>query len=137
MSALPATSPDHYLTGTSAMAIPSPDTPFVDWHFVDAFLDTSSLLGSHGVHECSGTLRRHGVPLPLDRNFYAANRDRALLDLIISNLLQTRRPDHLRLEDYCDNEADALPLRVQLQSLCDRLDDPAQRRLLEEWLAQQ
>ena len=151
MHALPATSPEHYLTGTSAMAIPSPDTPFVDWHFVDTFLegkasfrvagnnfpDTSALLGSHGVHECSGTLRRHGVPLPPDRGFYAANRARALLDLIVSNLQQARRPDHHRLEDYCDNEADARPLRAQLQSLRDRLDDASQRRLLDEWLAQQ
>ena len=151
MNELPATSPEHYLTGTSAMAIPSRDTAFVDWHFVDTFLagkasfrvagfnfpDTSLLLGRHGVHECSGTLRRHGVRLAPDRAFYAANRDRALLDLIVSNLQQARRPDHLRLDDYCDNEADARPLRMQLQSLRDRLPDAAQRRLLDEWLAQQ
>jgi hypothetical protein len=151
MPSLPATSPEHYLTGTSAMAIPSPDTPFVDWHFVDTFLegkasfrvagtnfpDTTALLGSLGIHECSGILRRHGVPLPPDRGFYAANRDRALLDLIVSNLQQARRPDHLRLVDFCEDEADSRPLRELLQTLRHLLTDPTQRRLLDEWLAQQ
>jgi len=150
MQELPATSPEHYLTGTSAMAIPSPETPFVDWHFVDTFLegkasfrvaganfpDTSVLLGNRGVRECSATLRRLGVPLPPGHDFYAANRDRALLDLIVSNLLQSRRPDHLRLEDYCEDETDARPLRRQLEDLRQRLDAAA-RRLLNEWLALQ
>ena len=149
MHALPATSPEHYLTGTSAMTIPSRDTLFVDWHFTDTFLagkarfriaginfpDTSGLLGDLGVHECGGTLRQHGVALPPDRPFYAANRDRAVLDLIVGNLQKARRPDHLRLEDYCENDADAQQLRAHLLTLRDRLDDAAQRRQLDEWLA--
>ena len=39
MTALPATTPEHYLTGTSAMTIPDGEAAFVNWHFVDTFLD--------------------------------------------------------------------------------------------------
>jgi hypothetical protein len=45
------------------------------------FPDTSALLGTTGVRECSSILRRSGVELPASRKFYAANRDRARLDL--------------------------------------------------------
>jgi len=55
----------------------------------------------------------------------------------VSNLQSVRRPDHLRLEDYCDDEVDSQHLRAQLLTLRDRLDDATQRRLLNEWLAQQ
>src|SRR5438093_13228228 len=100
MNTLPATTPEHYLTGTSAMTIPGGDSSFVNWHFVDTFPegrasfrvagrnfpDTSAVLGFTGVRECSAILRQSGVALPPGRTFYAANRDRALLDLILGNL---------------------------------------------------
>ena len=150
MTALPATTPEHYLTGTSAMTIPDGEAAFVNWHFVDTFLDgrasfriagrnfpdTSALLGTAGVRECAAVLRGSGVPLPAGSTFYAANRDRAFLDLLLGNLQQGRRPDHLRIDDYSDADTDAEPLRAEIQRLRGRLE-AAQIRLLDEWLAQQ
>ncbi len=151
MNALPATSPEHYLTGTSAMAIPSPETSFVNWHFVDTFIsgradfrlaginfpDTSALLGASGVRECGETLRRLGAHLPPMQTFYAANRDRAFLDMLLGNLQRGRRPDHLRIMDCCDGESEAQSLHDQIDSLRSRLSDSAQLRHLEAWLAEQ
>jgi len=151
MITLPATTPEHYLTGTSAMTIPDGEAAFVNWHFVDTFLegrasfriagrnfpDTSPLLGSTGVRECSAILRQSGVTLPPGRMFYAANRDRALLDMILGNLRQGRRPDHLRLTDFSDTEADAEHLRTEIRLLRDRLEVADQAQLLDEWLMQQ
>ena len=151
MTTLPATTPEHYFTGTSAMTIPSHDTPFVNWHFVDTFLgskadfrvaginfpDTSALLGTSGVRECGDTLRRLGAPLPETQAFYAANRDRAFLDLLVGNLQNGRRPDHLRIDECCDTDAEAAALRDQVAALRPRLAEAGRLRQLDEWLAQQ
>ena len=151
MIRLPETTAAHYLTGTSAMAIPSEDSTFVDWHFVDGFLEgkasfriagtnfpeTARVLGDLGVRECGETLRRAGVPLPKDRPFYAANRDRALLDMLLANLSVYRRPDHLRLEDYFDCEAEQECFERHLDALALKLDDERQLTLLGEWRAVQ
>ncbi|OYW73689.1 MAG: hypothetical protein B7Z37_20515 [Verrucomicrobia bacterium 12-59-8] len=101
-----------YLTGTSAMTIPDGEAAFVN-------------------------LRGSGVPLPAGSTFYAANRDRAFLDLLLGNLQQGRRPDHLRIDDYSDADTDAEHLRVEIRRLRDRLEEGAQLRLLDEWLALQ
>lgn len=151
MTALPATTPEHYLTGTSAMTIPDGEAAFVNWHFVDTFLDgrasfriagrnfpdTSALLGTAGVRECAAILRDSGVPLPVGSTFYAANRDRAFLDLLLGNLQQGRRPDHLRIDDYSDADNDSETLRVEIGRLRERLEEAAQIRLLDEWLTLQ
>ncbi len=148
MSNLPDTSLQHYLTGTSAMTIPSADTAFVDWHFVDTFLggrasfriaglnfpDTTLLLGTAGVRECADVLRRNGVRMPPDATFFAANRDRAILDMIVGNLQQGRRPDHLRIEDFCDDETEVVHLTNVIKSLRENLHAAAQIRQLDEWL---
>ncbi len=133
------------------MTIPDGETAFVNWHFVDTFLegrasfriagrnfpDTSGLLGTTGVRECAAILRNSGVPLPAGSTFYAANRDRAFLDLLLGNLQQGRRPDHLRIADYSDTDTEAEHLKVEIARLRDRLKETAPIRLLDEWLAQQ
>ncbi|HBJ86890.1 MAG TPA: hypothetical protein DDZ88_24135 [Verrucomicrobiales bacterium] len=148
MNSLPATSPEHYLTGTSAMTIPSGGAAFVDWHFVDTFLDrrasfriagrnfpdTSHLFGRLGVYECADILRRNGVALSPDDTFYAADRDRAVLDMIAGNLQLGRRPDHIRLADHSDNEAEAGQLKEKISQMRELLSDERQAKLLDEWL---
>ena len=151
MTALPATTLEHYLTGTSAMTIPDGEAAFVNWHFVETFLegrasfriagrnfpDTSAVLGAAGVRECAAILRGSGVALPAGSTFYAANRDRAFLDLLLGNLLLGRRPDHLRIADYTDADSDADHLRAAIWRLRERLEAGAQTKLLDEWLALQ
>jgi len=151
MSHLPETTPQHYLTGTSAMTIPDGEACFVNWHFTDTFLggkasfrvagrnfpDTSALLGSAGVRECSDILRRSGVELPPSRAFYAANRDRALMDLVLANLQQVRSLQHLRIEDFADSEAEEAHLQEVLRDLRDRLGASEQARIMADWLQAQ
>ena len=45
-----STSPEHYLTGISAMTIPSPDMSFVNWHFVDTFLSGKAGFRAAGIN---------------------------------------------------------------------------------------
>lgn len=144
---LPSTSPEHYLTGTSAMAIPSRGTSFLDWHFTDAFLaekadfrlagvnfpDTSFFLGRQGVRECGQTLREMGVKMESASPFYAADRNRAFLDLLMSHVMNGRRPDHLRVVDFCEDTHDAEELLSAVDDLRTKLADPAQMRVLNEW----
>jgi hypothetical protein len=151
MSTLPATTEQHYLTGTSAMAIPSNGTDFVDWHFVDSFIngraqfriagvnfpDTTPVLALSGVRECSDVLRRAGLPLEKTKRFYAADRDRALLDLLLFNLASHRRPDHLRLQDFFECEIEQAGFELKLETLSRSLQNPLERSLLEEWRRQQ
>ncbi len=67
-SALPETSPERYLTGTSALSIPTDEGDVADWHFDVAFLrqgtrfrvagvnipSTQKILGQEGIREYSG-----------------------------------------------------------------------------------
>lgn len=151
MSTLPATTEQNYLTGTSAMAIPSSETDFVDWHFVDTFLngraqfrvagvnfpDTTPVLALSGVRECSDVLRRAGLPLEPSTRFYAADRDRALLDLLLFNLAAHRRPDHLLLKDFIESDNEQVRFELKLDRLGRSLHSPVERRLLEEWRRRQ
>jgi hypothetical protein len=89
------------------------------------------------VRECSSILRRSGVELPASRKFYAANRDRALLDLVVANVQQGKTLDHLRLEDFADTEAEESHLREMFQQLRDRLIDAEQARIIHQWLQSQ
>ena len=89
------------------------------------------------MRECAAILRGSGVALPAGSTFYAANRDRAFLDLLLGNLLLGRRPDHLRIADYSDADTDADHLRTEILRLRERLEAGAQTKLLDEWLALQ
>jgi hypothetical protein len=133
------------------MTIPLEGTSFVNWHFVDTFLngrarlrvagknfmDTTPLLGREGIRECAEELRRGGVALEAGRSFWAADRNRALLDLVLSNIAQGRSPDHLRLEDYFENEADRASFERQIATLKTKIQDRLQTHLLEQWMQHQ
>lgn len=134
------------------MTIPSPDTPFVDWHFVDTFLngkarfrvagmgdtpDTSMILGSFGVRECGDALRRGGVQLDAQEPVWAATRDRALLDMIIGNVMKNRRPDHIQLDQYFENDVDRKTFEQQLAQVRTKTEALLHPDLLDQWMMQQ
>lgn len=107
---LPTTSPQHYLTGMTAVNIPSPDGTG-DWHFRAAFfgypdspprytvagvncIDTTDLFGNAGIYDCKSALLRYGV-FGKDNAIqvvepvgpvYAADHYRASADLLINRL---------------------------------------------------
>ena len=55
----------------------------------------------------------------------------------MGNLRNGRRPDHLRIEECCDTDAETAALRDQVTALRPRLANAGQLRQLDEWLARQ
>lgn len=103
---LPVTSPRHYLTGMTAINIPSPEGTG-DWHFHDAFfgdrdtgpryhvagvdcVDTSDIFGDQGIYDSKLILTQYGVfrkkwEIQIKEPtgpVYAANHYRASADIL-------------------------------------------------------
>jgi hypothetical protein len=151
MNPLPDTSETHYLTGSAALNIPNPDGSFADWHFTETFLsgrrscwvagreapDTTHLLGSYGIRECSEVLRRFGVPIPVGQSVFAANHVRATLDMIVASLAKGRIPHHVTIDDMLDTEPVRREFDEQLALLKTRIQDAGALALLAAWEAEQ
>ncbi len=114
MPHLPDTTETEYLTGITALNIPTEDGDFSD-----TFLrrktrlriagknsaDTTKILGNYGIQECSNLLRRYGVNIPEEKKVYSADFVRALLDMVYTNTLENRIPEHLQVEEILDDES--------------------------------
>lgn len=151
MNKIPDTTPTCYLTGSSALNIPSEEGDFSDWHFTETFLgnkttfrvagqnfvDTNPLLGDYGIRECSNILRRHGLPIESDRKVYAANFVRATLDLVYKNIAENRLPSHLRLDDIFDDDTLQHEFLQKLQQLKSQVSDSVKLTLINQWEQQQ
>jgi hypothetical protein len=151
MNPLPDTSETHYLTGKAALNIPNPDGSFADWHFDATFLsgrgvyrvagreapDTTHLLGSYGIRECSDVLRRFGLAIPVGQLVFAANHARATLDMIVSSLAKGRIPHHVTIDDMLDTESVRREFDEQLALLKTRIQDAETLALLAAWEAEQ
>ncbi|TXH56089.1 MAG: hypothetical protein E6Q89_05885 [Bacteroidia bacterium] len=149
MNTLPKTSEKHYLTGSSALNIPTEDGDFSDWHFTETFfknkakfkvagrnfIDTSNLFGDYGVKECSDTLRRYG--LTIEAKVYVANHIRAVLDMIYKNISEETLPSHIVLDDIFDDEKPQKELLKQLEQIKSKITDKVQLTLLNQWEKQQ
>ena len=147
---LPETSPEHYLTGTAALSIPTDDGEVADWHFDAAFLragtrfrvsgvnfpSTQRHLGSEGVRECSSVLRQRAVPLPEGTAFYAASHARAVLDLVLATTAEHKRPCFLQASDLLSKRDLAMVFR-RLHQLRFLFNDEVQTGLIEQWINQQ
>lgn len=153
MSVFPNTSQKNYLTGQAALNVPREDGHFADWHFTEVFLsghgklpiagqdfpDTSHLLGSYGVRECAGVLRRYGLALKAEQKVYAANHVRAALDLVIAGIFKGQVPSHITLDDTLDEAEDLIAFNEQINILKQHITDrfPFSLPFLEQWQAQQ
>lgn len=98
-SALPQTSRRRYLTGKTALNIPS-EKGTGDWHFFEVFqgthgrppgpffiaekdlLDTSEMLQDEGIIECSRVLKAQGAQA--NHPVYSADHPRAMADMLYS-----------------------------------------------------
>lgn len=147
MKIIPQTSERHYLTGMTALNIPMEDGHIADWHFTGAFLhpssrfhiagenrlDTHDHLGDYGIRECSDVLRRFGAQVAPGQKVYAATYVRAILDLVLSSILNGHFPAHVEVHDLLYNEKDLSELAMQVTQLQQRIKDPKTLDLLERW----
>jgi hypothetical protein len=149
MTAFPVTTRTQYLTGQTALNIPTKTNDFADWHFSEVFLSgrgrlhiagqdlpsTDDVLGDYGIHECSDVLRRYGVPLAESFTVYAGNYVRSILDMVLYSIRNGTLPHHVTVDDMLDYAADKSELVEQVQQLTTRLTDRHQIALLTEWRA--
>ncbi len=150
MSKLLSTHQGRYLTGMTALNIPSEES-HGDWHFREAFFgrgskkpkifiagagerwNTNAILGSFGVYECSDILRKLGVNIPLDEEVYAANHYRAILDMIYLSIKNQQIPNYIEIDRWFDTGWQKEKLFQHIQKLESHLSKPEQE-LLEQWL---
>lgn len=143
------TTPNTYLTGLTALNLPDPQAPSGDWHFTSAVLNpaarihtagdagnlvnTNQLLGSHGIYDCAQSLRSLGIPVDPDDHVYAASHVRAVLDLVIRNILNKHFPHHLEADKWLTSPEQWEELNNTAKALENQLPVEA-RDLLREWL---
>lgn len=135
--------------GQSGTQCANPDGSFADWHFDEVFLSgrgkirvagkdtqpTFDLLGSYGIRECSGVLRRFGVSVPTEEKIYAASHVRAILDMVLSSIAKHKQPDHVSALDLIDNDQDIAELKSKVQELKQKITDAIAVEMLNEWEA--
>jgi len=153
LSILPATSKKHYLTGVTALNIPSPDGTSGDWHFHETFygrgeikpkfmlagegeeLNTNFILQDFGIYECSGTLRHLGVAV--DNKVYAANHHRAILDMLYRSVKLLRKsPTHIKIDDWLDTEEQKKLLLNKIKDLEPYMEKD-EWQMIQTWLLEQ
>jgi hypothetical protein len=151
MNTIPDTSETAYITGATALNIPTEEGDFSDWHFTETFLrgkahlriagqdsaDTSPILGNYGIRECSNLLRRYGVDIPEEKKVYSADFVRALLDLVYTNILENRIPEHLRVDEVLDDESQQASFFKKLQELKSHVQNQVHLSLMNQWESKQ
>lgn len=100
---IPETTQEAYITGTSALNVPTEDGHFADWHFTETFLtagtrfrvagqnypSTADVFGKFGIRECGVILRDYGVPLESSKAVYVANYVRGLYLILFTISLES------------------------------------------------
>ena len=151
MNTLPDTSETAYITGATALNIPTEEGDFSDWHFTETFLreksrlriagqnsaDTTLILGNYGIRECGNLLRRYGMNIPEGKKVYSADFVRALLDLVYTNILENRIPEHLRVDEVLDDESQQAIFFKKLQELKAHVQNKVHLNLIRQWESKQ
>lgn len=147
---IPETTPESYLTGTSALNIPTEDGHFADWHFTETFLregtrfrvagqnypSTTEMFGEYGIRECGEILRAYGVQLEQNKPVYVASYVRAVLDLVYNLTKEHKSPDFLRLDDFLE-ENDKTETLNWIETIKSKISDTIQLNLINQWEHQQ
>jgi len=147
---IPETTQDAYITGTSALNVPTEDGHFADWHFTETFLtpgtrfrvagqnypSTANVFGKFGIRECGEILRGYGVPIEPGKAVYVANYVRALLDLVYNLTREHKSPDFLKLDDFLE-EQDKAETLTRIEAIKAKIADTVQLNLLDQWEHQQ
>ena len=116
-SGFPKTSQERYLTGLTALNIPSPEGTG-DWHFSETFegtagrppgpyqlvgddlLNTKPLLGDAGIFDARARLEPYRLELP-PGPIYAADHYRAIADMVLTAIVARQSFEHsIILDDW-------------------------------------
>lgn len=147
---IPETTNENYITGTSALNVPTEDGKFADWHFTETFLttgtrfriagqnypSTSDIFGNYGIRECGTILREYGVYIEPNKKVYVANYIRAILDLVYNITKEHQSADFLKLDDYFE-EQEKSEVFNKINSIKSQVTDIIQLKLLNQWEYQQ
>jgi hypothetical protein len=150
---LPRTSPTSYLSGFTALNIPTPDGRNGDWHFTSAFLgprarifvagaspeafvNTNDILQKEGIIERSEALRASGVSLASgEKVYYAADYVRAVIDLLISHAKNGGSSDHVIAADLFDTHEDWQKVLDRVNAVAELPTDDGVRQHLKNWIS--
>ncbi len=142
---LPKTTPTRYLTAMTALNIPAPEGTTGDWHFEESFfgrksilpkffvagendtLNTNTIFGDFGIYECSDILRAKGIVLAQNEKVYAANHNRAILDMLYRALKNKEYPHHIAIDDWID-------IKEQRKQLIDKIKQFKDFLEVDEWM---
>ena len=142
---LPQTTPNRYLTAMTALNLPAPEGTRGNSHFEESFfgrqglqpqffvagdkepLNTNLIFGHLGIYECSDILRTKGIALVQNEKVYAANHNRAILDMLYSALKNKENLDHITINDWID-------IQEQKKELLDKIKQFKDFLEIEEWM---
>jgi len=145
-AAIPATTPQRYLSGMAALNLPSPEGTG-DWHLIETFFkprqkqprlfiagngcpgDTNGLLGDAGIYECSALLASLNIP-HADGPAFAANHTRAIADLVLVSVLEGGTPDFVQLDDWMPRDIDKVSVFELLDIAQPKLNADQQGKVL-------
>jgi hypothetical protein len=147
---IPETNHRRYLGGRAALNMVS-ESGSGDWHPAAIFygageslsprylagdgceVNTLELLGAHGIHDCSQTLRKMGLQWQ-GKSCYAATHERALADLVLSSVRRGGSASNLTVDDLLPRQEEKEKLAEFLALAKPRLTDNQQLRLT-SWMA--
>jgi hypothetical protein len=149
----PATSLTKYLTGKTALNIPSEEGTG-DWHFIETFthpenfsiakessVDTSYYFGNEGIFDCASVLVRRGLGKGVEAPVYAANHYRAICDLILDKVSKFGDclKDVLSLDDWFPEDKEKRRVVAFMEKAHSPLmrENPAQWRAISQWVQTQ
>lgn len=151
---IPHTTPDHYLTGMTALNIPSPQGGQGDWHFHESFYgragqeptifmagegeawNTNPVFAKFGVYECSTTLRKLGLKIAPAEKVYAADHCRAMLDMLYRLVKEHASLYHLEVDEWIDDPKEKERLVGAIKNLQSSLEQD-EWKALQAWLTKQ
>ena len=144
----PQTSKSAYLTGHTALNIPS-DEGTGDWHILDSLsnverfrvagkncISTNDVFGTEGIFNCAKIMKKYGANIPSNvTTVYAANHYRAMADLIWDAVKRKIRwMDSFIADDWFPAPEDKEKLRKFLNKGVGKLPIEERKAVL-QWMA--
>lgn len=146
---IPATSKSRYLSGLSALNLPSL-AGTGDWHMTETFfiprkkrslsficgdgcaVNTNDIFSDAGIYDCTEILDklriRHESIIA-----YAASHARAIVDLLVGAIVRCQRTDHVVLEDWMPGKENSKEVHDLLSMTAGHLTTE-QDKALQNWL---